>query len=84
MFIPYMILRNTGRALGGLVAMRTGRMEPKPPPLGRVLLAPGALSVAMLLDFQSVYKAETHVSTVYAMLLLSIIIIALLLVVGCC
>ena len=72
-FVPYLMLRSIGRSVGGFVAARTGRMEPQPPPLGRVLLAPGALSVAMLLDFHSVYSEQVNVDVIYAALLLAII-----------
>lgn len=72
-FIVYLILRSMGRILGGFVAMRTGRIDPTPPPLGRVLLAPGALSVAMLLDFQSIYVGQKHTNTIYAALLVAVV-----------
>lgn len=71
--VPYLLLRSIGRSVGGFVAARTGRMEPQPPPLGRVLLAPGALSVAMLMDFSAVYSEQVNVDIIYAALLLAII-----------
>lgn len=72
--VPYLVLRSLGRGLGGLLAVRSGVMEPKLPPLGRVLLAPGGLSVAMLLDFQQIFGMTRQAETLYAGMLVAIVI----------
>ncbi len=71
--VPYILLRTTGRLAGGLIAMRTSPVEPRLPALGRVLFAPGALSVAMLLDFQQVYGGTAVTTVAYSGLLLAVI-----------
>ena len=53
--------------------MRTSRMEPKVPALGRVLFAPGALRVAMLLDFHEVFTSYPLEAATYAGLLVTIL-----------
>jgi len=63
--VPYVILRSTGRLTGGLLAMRTSSMEPRTPALGRVLFAPGALSVAMLIDFHEVFRNAVTEPAIY-------------------
>lgn len=54
--LPYLVLRLGGRWLGGLIGPAHTDAPSKIPPLGRILLAPGALSVAMALDFLMIYK----------------------------
>ncbi len=76
--IPYLVLRSTGRALGGLLAMRTSAIEPKQPSMARALLAPGGLSVAMILDFHAVYLGAQFEQVVYAALLCSVVVSELL------
>ncbi|MFB6263827.1 MAG: hypothetical protein ABEL76_09430 [Bradymonadaceae bacterium] len=52
MAAPYLLLRLAGRWIGGLLApMGTSGAGATLPQVGRMLLAPGALSVAMALDF---------------------------------
>jgi hypothetical protein len=70
--LGYLALRSAGRWLGGVIALRTSS-EPGVPSLGRVLLAPGGLSVAMLLNFQEVYGALSISPAVYTGLLISLI-----------
>ena len=75
--IPYLIVRSGARLTGGVIAMRTTHPDNKHlriPPLGRVMLAPGALSVAMLLDFQEVFGNFATSSTVYAAMLTGILL----------
>lgn len=72
--VPYLILRSLGRGLGGMIAVKTGVMEPKVPPLGRVLLAPGGLAVAMILDYEQIYGATPQAEAVYAGLLVAIVL----------
>ncbi len=71
--VPYILLRTTGRLAGGLIAMRTSPVEPRLPALGRVLFAPGALSVAMLLDFQQVYGGTKPATVAYSGLVVAVI-----------
>jgi Kef-type K+ transport system membrane component KefB len=55
--VPYLLLRMAGRWGGGFFASLTTRSKPHlGPSLGRVLLAPGGLSIAMALDFLMVYE----------------------------
>lgn len=75
--IPYLLLRSIARTTGGIMAMRTTppvASELKIPPLGRVMLAPGALSVALLLDFESVYGTFSTSSILYAGAIVAIIL----------
>lgn len=72
--IPYVLLRNMGRFGGGLIATRTSALEPRVPHLGRVLLAPGGLSVALLLDFHDIYGRQQHSPTVYTAVLIAILV----------
>jgi len=53
---PYLVLRIAGRLIGGYLAERTSTAEGTLPNMGRVLFAPGGLSVAMALDFMMVYS----------------------------
>ena len=52
---PFLLLRLAGRWLGGLVSQIQLPSQPRIPSLHRVLFAPGALSIAMSLDFLTVY-----------------------------
>lgn len=56
---PYLVLRIVGRLVGGYLAERTATSEGGLPNMGRVLFAPGGLSVAMALDFMMVYSDRT-------------------------
>lgn len=74
--IPYLALRSIARLTGGVVAMRTTSPdldEVQIPALGRVMLAPGALSVAMLLDFQQVFGTLPASSIIYSAMIGSIL-----------
>lgn len=74
--IPYLLLRRMGRATGGFLAVRLAAAT-RSAGLSRALMAPGALSVAMLLNFREVYSEHTMVyyaAAVYAMLLVAIVI----------
>lgn len=72
--VPYIILRTSGRLTGGLIAMRTADARLQVPALGRVMFAPGGLSVAMLLDFHEVFERNQLEPAIYAGLLVAIII----------
>lgn len=75
--IPFLLMRSFARLTGGVLAMRTTAAEMQPlriPALGRVMLAPGALSVAMLLDFKEVYGTFSITSTIYPALIVSILL----------
>jgi len=56
---PYLVVRLVGRLLGGYLAEGTVSSEGALPNMGRVLFAPGGLSVAMALDFVTVYSERT-------------------------
>lgn len=56
---PYLLLRLAGRWAGGVLARVNIEGKPHVPSLGRVLFAPGGLSIAMMLDFLTVYGART-------------------------
>lgn len=75
--VPYLLLRSLARLTGGVIAMRTTTEEMEPlriPALGRVMLAPGALSVAMLLDFEEVFGSMRTAELVYTTLLVAILL----------
>ena len=72
--IPYMLLRGAGRGLGGVVARASSNELRHVPPIGAALLAPGALSAAMLLNFQEVFEGQPFVAETYAALLLAIVV----------
>ena len=72
--VPYLILRHGGRWLGSVVAVRLSSGEERMPPLGRVLLVPGGLSVAMLLDFHQVFARLNYEASVYGLVLLGIVL----------
>ncbi len=79
--LPYLLMRSAARTTGGIVAMRTTPPvagELKIPSLGRVLLAPGALSVALLLDFDSVYGNFSTSKVLYGGAIVAIILSELL------
>jgi len=74
--IPYLFLRSFSRTLGGVIALRTTAPEMVPlriPALGRVTLAPGALSVAMLLDFYEVFGPLPASKATYSMIIVAIV-----------
>ncbi len=75
--IPYIFLRSIARTAGGIIAMRTTPSQLgtfRIPALGRVMLAPGALSVALLLDFDSIYGTFTTSSILYGGALVAILL----------
>lgn len=74
--IPYLLMRTIARTSGGIIAMRTTPDQLgtfRIPALGRVVLAPGALSVALLLDFDSVYGTFNTSSILYGGALVAIL-----------
>ena len=72
--IPYLILRFGGRAAGGFLAVRVWRGIRPLPAMGSALLAPGALSAAMLINFQTVFADAPYVEEWYAGLLVAIVV----------
>lgn len=72
--LPYLALRAAGRGLGGVVARMTVPGLRQLPPMGPALLAPGALSAAMLLNFQDVFAGQPLIAETCAALLLAILI----------
>lgn len=69
--VPALLLRLGGRSLGAFLAARTAE-EPSPS-LGRVLLTPGGLSVAMALNFLEVYGVTPLARASYTALILFIL-----------
>ncbi|MDW8412601.1 MAG: cation:proton antiporter [Acidobacteriota bacterium] len=74
LFAPYLLLRYIGRGLGGAVASFGSLLDKRLPGMGRALLAPGGLSVAMILNFDAVYGQTLYGPAVYTTLLLGVII----------
>lgn len=72
--VPYLLLRGAGRFVGGLVGNRLWPTMRQLPQVGSALLAPGALSAAMLLNFNQVFQGEPFVAQTYAVLLLAIVL----------
>lgn len=72
--IPYLALRAAGRAIGGVFARAIAPNLRQVPPIGSALIAPGALSAAMLLSFHEVYINQPLVPELYAALLLAIVV----------
>ena len=75
--IPYLMMRSLARSVGGLIAMRTTPPQAvslKIPALGRVMLAPGALSVALLLDFNMLYGTFSTSAALYGAAIVAIIL----------
>ena len=75
--IPYLLVRSIARLTGGVIAMRTTHQANEHlriPPLGRVMLAPGALSVAMLIDFQEVFGNYPVSATIYSAMITGIVL----------
>jgi Kef-type K+ transport system membrane component KefB len=72
--IPYLLLRAMGRFTGGLAANRLWPTMRQLPQVGAALLAPGALSAAMLLNFNQVFQGEPFTAQTYAVLLLGIVV----------
>lgn len=56
---PYLVLRFAGRWIGGYLAYAPAGSQRSLPNLGRVLFAPGGLSIAMALDFVMIYSDRT-------------------------
>ncbi len=74
LFIPYLALRRVGRGVGGVLASFGSLLDRRIPGMGRALLAPGGLSVAIALNFDAVYGHTIFGPAVYTTLLLGIII----------
>lgn len=72
--IPWLILRRAGRSLGSLGSRSVMPELRTLPPIGAALLAPGALSAAMLLNFHEVYANQPLADETYAALLLGIVL----------
>jgi len=72
--VLYLALRGLGRFAGGLLANRLVPSMQRLPPVGSALLAPGALSAAMLLNFVEVFQGEAHVAELYAGLVLAVVV----------
>jgi Kef-type K+ transport system membrane component KefB len=73
--IPYLLLRYLGRWLGGLLSVRLAGADYRIPPLGRVLLVPGGLSVAMLLNFEEAFGDRlAYINSMYAAMLLAVVL----------
>ncbi len=71
-FAAYITLRFVGRMVGGAVATRlvgAGRY----PPIGPILLAPGALSAAMMLNFVQVYGDKLHAEELFLAILFAVV-----------
>jgi len=49
--VPYLVFRIGGRVVGGWLSAAPNRLHPRTPGMGRILLSPGALSIAIALDF---------------------------------
>jgi Kef-type K+ transport system membrane component KefB len=71
--LPALLLRLTGRTLGAWVASRTSIQPDQAPSLGRVLLTPGGLSVAIALNFLEVYGQLPIAREAYSALIILII-----------
>ncbi len=63
--LGYLVLRRVGRLLGGVAATRALSIRSYGAGLSRALLAPGALSVAMLLNFDHVFNSPEHVRALF-------------------
>lgn len=74
LFVPYLILRLFGRFVGGVLAGRLTPTARQLPPMGAALWAPGALSVAMALNFKDVYGDLTFAAEIYVALVIAIVI----------
>jgi Kef-type K+ transport system membrane component KefB len=72
--IGYVILRRAGRFGGSVAATRVVSKNAFGAGIGRALLAPGGLSVAMLLNFYQVFGGPTYVDVVYNALLLAVVV----------
>lgn len=73
LFAPYLILRFAGRSIGGFLAKRLSRSVRAFPSLSGVLWAPGGLSVAMALNFNTVYAHVDHASELYVVVLVAVL-----------
>lgn len=49
--VPYLVFRIGGRVVGGWFSTAPSTLQPRTPGMGRILLSPGALSIAIALDF---------------------------------
>lgn len=72
--LPYLALRAAGRTIGGVLARGFAPSLRQVPPIGSALIAPGALSAAMLLSFHEVYLGQPLVDEAYAALLLALVV----------
>jgi Kef-type K+ transport system membrane component KefB len=72
--IGYVILRRAGRFGGSIAATRVVSKNAFGAGIGRALLAPGGLSVAMLLNFDQVFGGPSYADIVYNALLLAVVV----------
>lgn len=72
--LAYIGLRRVGRLMGSVAAVRALSLRSYGAGLSRALLAPGALSVAMLLNFDHVFSYLDHVDVLYNGLLTAIVL----------
>jgi Kef-type K+ transport system membrane component KefB len=72
--IGYVVLRRVGRFFGSVAATRIVAKNAFGAGIGRALLAPGGLSVAMLLNFYQVFYARPYAAVVYNALLLAVVV----------
>jgi Kef-type K+ transport system membrane component KefB len=73
--LPYVALRVWGRSLGGAFARRLAVADSPPlPGPGPALLAPGGLSVAMMLNFRISYQDHAPLPEIYSALLLGVVL----------
>lgn len=72
--VAYVIVRRAGRLTGSLLATRIVSQETYGAGLGRALLAPGALSVAMLLNFDQVFSSSAYAEVLYDGILTAIVV----------
>lgn len=73
LFVPFLVLRWWGRALGGWVASRVVASAARLPPMGAVTYFPGGLSVAMALNFSSVFGHLPFAEEAYFAIILAIL-----------
>lgn len=74
LFIPFLLLRWWGRAAGGWLASRVVPSAARLPPMGAVTYFPGGLSVAMALNFASVFGHVPFAQEMYFAVILAVLI----------
>lgn len=72
--VPYLLLRALGRGVGGVLASRPYATMRRFPPLGQAMWAPGALSAAMLLNFNDVFSGAPAATEVFVGLVLAVMV----------